>query len=114
MAAVPVNEKLKRTIKQELGAEGWLDPDAAATAAALADKPGGTLTDGVWVKLPAIPQIEVGGAGTVTLDTKDAAGAITLAVVTYNPPTDTSDWLLINGAVAVRATLTGTATASVR
>lgn len=89
-------------------------PVSGPQAAALAEKPGGVLIDGEWLLLPAIPIIDLSGDGTVTIDTRDAAGVITAAVAVFNPPTDTSDWLLISGAVEARAAYTGTASARIR
>lgn len=76
---------------------------------------GGPLTSGVWYKLPSIYKIILGGTGSVSFDTKTAAGAITTGVISYTAGTDASVQYFYFGDTAyqVRATLGGTATAEI-
>lgn len=83
--------------------------------------PGGTalygqMTDGSWMKCPPIFRLRLTGTGTVTLDAKDALGNITTGVASYtvSGATDQIEFPYAgDNAVAIRATLTGTATAEV-
>jgi hypothetical protein len=75
---------------------------------------GGPLPSGVWIKLPAIYRLLLGGTGNVTIDTRDQAGTITTAVASYSPTGAAIEYPYFGDtAVDVRATLTGTATAEI-
>ena len=76
----------------------------------------GQMVSGAWMKMPSIFRLRLTGTGTVTLDAKDSLGNITSAVDTYtvSGATDQIEFPYAgDNAVAIRATLTGTATAEV-
>lgn len=76
----------------------------------------GPMESGVWFSTPSIFRLRLTGTGTVTLDAKNSLGTITLAVSSYTlaSATDQIEFPYAgDNAVAVRATLTGTATAEV-
>lgn len=76
----------------------------------------GQLSDGVWTTIPSVFRLRLTGTGTVTLDSKDAAGNITTGVASYtvSGATDQIEFPYAGDhAVAIRATLTGTATVEV-
>jgi len=70
----------------------------------------------LWTSVPSISRLAISGTGTVTIDTKDLAGNITLAVLTYSV---TGATFQVNfpfygtSAASIRATYTGTASAEV-
>lgn len=76
---------------------------------------GGPLANGAWVKLPAIYALVLNGTGTVTLDSKTRAGAITTGAASYSPSgTETVAYPYFGAPAAyARATLSGTATAEI-
>lgn len=91
-----------------------LQPHVEALTADLARASrGGPMVAGMWVRAPAIPKILLGGIGSVTIDMMTASGAITVGVATFNPTGPSDDWLYFDGAVAFRATFTGSATAEI-
>ena len=76
----------------------------------------GGMVSSAWVKVPSIFRLRLTGTGTVTIDSKDSLGNITSAVATYtvSGATDQIEFPYAgDNAVAIRATLTGTATAEV-
>lgn len=76
----------------------------------------GAMADGVWMTIPSIFRLRLTGTGTVTIDSKDSLGNITAGVATYtvSGATDQIEFPYAgDDAVAIRATLTGTATAEV-
>ena len=76
----------------------------------------GQMVSGVWMKIPSIFRLRLAGTGTVTIDSKDSLGNITSAVATYtvSGATDQIEFPYAgDNAVAIRATLIGTATAEV-
>lgn len=76
----------------------------------------GDLTSGEWFPVGSIFRLLMTGTGTVTLDSKDALGAITTSVytVTLTGATNQIGFPYAgDAAVQIRATLTGTATAKV-
>lgn len=76
---------------------------------------GGALLNGLWVRLPATYGLILGGTGTVTLETRDRAGAITAFGEVYSTSsTETVRYPYFGPSAAfVRATLTETATAEI-
>jgi len=87
--------------------------DFKSGSSAAAQVRGGPLTNGMWVKLPAIYRILLGGTGTVSIDTRARDGTVTAAVAIYSPVGPGEDYPYFNNAYEVRATLTGTATAEI-
>lgn len=76
----------------------------------------GSLADSVWFNPPSIFRLLLNGTGTVTLDSKDAAGTITTSVfsVTLTGAVNQIEFPYAgDGAIQIRAALTGTATAQV-
>lgn len=76
----------------------------------------GDLTSGEWFPVGSVFRLLMTGTGTVTLDSKDALGAITTSVytVTLTGATNQIGFPYAgDAAVQIRATLTGTATAKV-
>jgi len=74
------------------------------------------LQNGVWNNCPSIFRLEMTGTGTVTIDSKDSLGNITLNVYTVTLTSATNEIgfpYAGDAAVSIRATLTGTATAKV-
>lgn len=74
------------------------------------------LENGVWNYCPSIFRLQMTGTGTVTLDSMDALGNITLNVYTVTLTSATNQIgfpYAGDAAVQIRATLTGTATAKV-
>jgi len=74
---------------------------------------GGALTSGLWIKLPAIYAILVGGAGSITIDSRTRDGVITTGVASYTAAGNSTIYPYFTDAYQVRATLTGTATAEI-
>jgi hypothetical protein len=74
---------------------------------------GGAMAGGRWVKLPAIYKLLIDGTGTITIDQRDRAGAITSDVAAYSPTGPAEIYPFFTGAYEVRATLTGTASAEI-
>jgi len=74
---------------------------------------GGPLTNGVWVKLPAIYRILLGGTGAVSIDTRARDGTVSAGVASYSPTGPAEDYPYFDNAYEVRATLTDTATAEI-
>lgn len=76
----------------------------------------GQMVSGVWMKVPSIFRLRLTGTGAVTIDSKDSLGNITTGVASYTV-TGATDQIEFpyagDKAVAIRATLTGTATAEV-
>lgn len=76
----------------------------------------GTLQSGVWANPPSIFRLLCNGTGTITLDSKDAAGVITTGVfsVTLSGAVNQIEFPFCgDSAVQIRATLTGTVSAQV-
>lgn len=76
----------------------------------------GQPTSGAWMTVPSIFRLRLTGTGTVTIDSKDSLGNITTSVASYtvSGATDQIEFPYAgDNAVAIRATLTGTATAEV-
>lgn len=76
----------------------------------------GPMATGVWMTVLSVFRLRLTGTGTVTLDSKDSLGNITTGVASYtvSGATDQIEFPYAgNNAVAIRATLTGTATAEV-
>ena len=76
----------------------------------------GAMTSGTWMTIPSVFRLRLTGTGTVSIDSKDSLGNLTLAVVSYtiSAATDQIEFPYAgDNAVAIRATLTGTATAEV-
>jgi hypothetical protein len=78
----------------------------------------GALPSGVWVGFTGLPRLKLGGTGTVSIDTNtklDGSGTTTTGVFTATTSGTTTIAFPFfgNDAVAVRATLTGTATAEI-
>lgn len=76
----------------------------------------GNLVGGEWKNVPSMFRLQMTGTGTVTLDSKDALGNITLGVYTATLSGATNEIgfpYAGDAAIYVRATLTGTATAKV-
>lgn len=76
----------------------------------------GSLVSGQWFNPTSIFRLLCTGTGTVTLDSKDAAGTITAGVfsVTLASAVNQIEFPYAgDGAIQIRATLTGTATAKV-
>ena len=76
----------------------------------------GALTSGEWVTIPSIFRLRLTGTGTVVMDSRDSLGGVALAVESYSPSgaTDQIEFPYAgDNAVAIRVTLTGTATAEV-
>lgn len=98
-----------------------LDPatytvDASGNITGLVGAFYGSLTSGVWFKIPSIFRLRLTGTGSVTMDSKDSLGNITTSVATYSPSgaTDQIEFPYAgDDAVMIRVTLTGTATAEV-
>lgn len=74
---------------------------------------GGMLWSGAWVKLPGVYKLLLGGAGTVTIDTRDRSGTVTSGAATYTAAGLSENYPYFSGAYELRATLTGTATAEI-
>lgn len=91
--------------------ERLLAKEAMALATALV--PGGILTNGVWIKLPAIYAILIGGTGSITIDSRTRDGTITTGVVSYTAAGNATKYPYFTDAYEVRATLTGSATAEI-
>ena len=78
--------------------------------------PGGILRNGVWVRLPALYKLLVGGVGSLSLDACSVGGVVTSKVfsLVINAATERLQYFYAgDDAVAIRATLTGTATAEI-
>lgn len=76
----------------------------------------GAMTSGTWMRVSSIFRLRLTGTGNVTVDAKDWAGNITTSVESYSiiGATDQIEYpYLGEDAVAMRVTLTGTATAEV-
>lgn len=76
----------------------------------------GDMVSGEWVTTPTVFRLLLNGTGTVTLDARDAAGTVTTSVETYTLSSAVNQIEFPYGgdsAVAILATLTGTATAKV-
>ena len=76
----------------------------------------GNLADGEWFNPPSVFRLLLNGTGTVTIDSKDAAGTITTGVysITLSSAVNQIDFPYAgDSAVQIRATLTGSATAKV-
>lgn len=87
---------------------GMVGPDGAVLY--------GPMTSGTWMKCPSIFRLRLTGTGTVTIDSRDTLGNITTGVASYilSGATDQIEFPYAgDDAVAIRATLTGTATAEV-
>lgn len=89
-------------------------PDGAYWDSAVAVR--GHMSSGAWFIPPSVFRLRITGTGTVTIDSRDSLGNITLAVASYTA-TSATDQIEFpyagDNAVAIRATLTGTATAEV-
>lgn len=76
----------------------------------------GAMVSGAWFSTPSVFRLRITGTGSVTIDSRDSLGNITLAVASYTA-TSATDQIEFpyagNNAVAIRATLTGTATVEV-
>lgn len=95
------------------GRDGVDATDAPEFQELLARIRGGPLTTATWVKLPAIYKLLLDGTGTVTIATRDADGTVVEAAATYNVTGFRDVYDYYGSVVAVRATLTGTATAEI-
>lgn len=76
----------------------------------------GTLISGAWAVPPSIFRLLLNGIGTVTIDSRDAAGVITPAVysTSLSGAVNVIDFPYAgDSAISIRATLTGTATVQV-
>ena len=76
----------------------------------------GALTSGEWVTIPSIFRLRLTGTGTAVIDSRDSLGAVTSEVASYTltAATDQIEFPYAgDNAVAIRVTLTGTATAEV-
>lgn len=76
----------------------------------------GSLISGQWFNPTSIFRLLCNGTGSITLDSKDASGAITTGVfsVTLSAAVNQIEFPYAgDGAIQIRATLTGTATAKV-
>lgn len=76
----------------------------------------GPMQSGAWFTIPSIFRLRLTGTGSVVVDARDALGNVTTAVATYTVAgaTDQIEFPYAgDDAVAIRATLTGTATAEV-
>lgn len=93
----------------------YVSTGAAQLASYQAD-PRAILVNGFWTKTPSIFRLRLTGTGTVTIDARDSLGNITAGVASYtvSGATDQIEYPYAGeDAVAIRATLTGTATAEV-
>lgn len=85
----------------------WVDPTAALP---------GPLTAGVWEPVTGLPRLLLNGTGTVSIDTKNRAGTITAAVYTTTlaGAVNLIDFPYFgDDALAIRVSLTGSATAEI-
>jgi hypothetical protein len=76
----------------------------------------GNLANGEWFNPPSIFRLLLNGTGTVTIDSKDAAGTITTGVYSTTLSSAVNEIAFPyagDSAIQIRATLTGTATAKV-
>lgn len=76
----------------------------------------GAVLSGEWMTPPSIFRLRLTGTGTVVMDSRDSLGVETLAVesFTVSAATDQIEFPYAgDNAVAIRVTLTGTATAEV-
>lgn len=74
------------------------------------------LDTGAWQRVPSVFRLLLNGTGTITLDSRDAAGTITSAYAIYTKTDAVNDieWPYPGAdAVEIRATLTGTLNAEV-
>ena len=74
------------------------------------------LINGVWTRIPSIFRLRLTGTGSVIIDSKNALDSITAGIASYSPSGATNDIQFPyagDTAVAIRATLTGSATAEV-
>lgn len=74
------------------------------------------MVNGVWTTTPSVFRLRLTGTGTVTIDARDSLGNITPNVASYtvSGATDQIEFPYAgDNAVAIRAALTGTATAEV-
>lgn len=102
----------------KIGADVRAEADAklGEVEAALGALPGGSLANGVWVRIPSIYRLRLTGTGTVTIDARDSLGAVSAAVATFTVSAATNQIeypYFGDDAVEVRATLTGTAAAEI-
>lgn len=77
---------------------------------------GGPLPNGAWVTVPSIYRLRLTGTGTVTIDARNSVGSVTSNVARFTPGGATNQIeypYFGDDTVAVRAALTGTATAEV-
>ena len=111
-----------------LGGSGWTVPaisggivHLSADGTSLVDGAGnsilrGALTSGEWVTIPTVFRLRITGTGTVIIDSRDSLGNVSTSVESYtaNGATDQIEFPYAgDNAVAIRATLTGNATAEV-
>jgi len=101
----------KAILKGAIDALGVASSELVGSAAAQVR--GGPLTSGVWVKLPAIYRILLGGTGTVSIDTRARDGTVSAGAASYSPTGPAEDYPYFTNAYEVRATLTDTATAEI-
>ncbi len=76
----------------------------------------GPMTDGVWMPVQAMFRLALNGTGTIVLDAKDLAGAITTNVFSATGASAVNQVEFPyagDSAVQIRATLTGSLTAKV-
>ncbi|MCA9280385.1 MAG: hypothetical protein KDA34_14950 [Phycisphaerales bacterium] len=76
----------------------------------------GALTSGEWVTIPTVFRLRLTGTGTVVMDARDSLGVETAAVESFiiEGATDQIEFPYAgDNAVAIRITVTGTATAEV-
>jgi len=76
----------------------------------------GNLVNGEWFNPPSIFRLLLKGTGTVTIDSKDAAGTITTGVYSTTLSSAVNEIAFPyagDSAIQIRATLTGSATAKV-
>lgn len=114
---VAVTAMAPRVVK---GHPGVLSTDANGNVTGLVGPDGavlyGEMVSGTWMKCPSIFRLRLTGTGTVTIDSRDTLGNIAASVASYtvSGATDQIEFPYAgDNAVAIRATLTGTATAEV-
>lgn len=109
----PLTEAEKAAVRKDLDVVGYVNGSLVS-----GDGSGlfvGPITAGVWFRVQAAPRLRVTGTGTVTVDTRDAAGNVQTAAYVFNASgTPSIEWPYPgDSGTHIRVSFTGSAAAEV-